>query len=204
MRVNRQIVGFKKIKFYTMENVGAGKLSMPEQEMHTTAFWLHFPAAFLARSDRTRLRRRKQSGIAGTGQRAAHGGRAALLCAIRATSGWALGEGRPGRPRRWRWGRRIRLPLGACLSESIPLRHYPGGVAEAAPRSTAVGVAAICLQQTGELLAGGACEKSGLPFVRRARRARLASGEEAVMRILREAMGRGTQRTCLTVESLYT
>ena len=48
VRLNRQIVGFKKIKFYTMENVGAGNLSMPEQEMHTTAFWLHFPAAFLA------------------------------------------------------------------------------------------------------------------------------------------------------------
>jgi DEAD/DEAH box helicase domain-containing protein len=47
VRVNRQIVGFKKIKFYTLENVGAGKLSMPEQEMHTTAFWLHFPAPFL-------------------------------------------------------------------------------------------------------------------------------------------------------------
>ena len=46
VRVNRQIVGFKKIKFYTMENVGAGNLSMPEQEMHTTAFWLHFPAEF--------------------------------------------------------------------------------------------------------------------------------------------------------------
>ncbi len=49
VRVNRQIVGFKKIKFYTMENVGAGNLSMPEQEMHTTAFWLTFPAAFLGR-----------------------------------------------------------------------------------------------------------------------------------------------------------
>ena len=48
VRVNRQIVGFKKIKFYTMENVGAGNLSLPEQEMHTTAFWLHFPAEFLA------------------------------------------------------------------------------------------------------------------------------------------------------------
>ena len=44
--MNRQIVGFKKIKFYTMENVGAGNLSMPEQEMHTTAFWLTFPEAF--------------------------------------------------------------------------------------------------------------------------------------------------------------
>ena len=49
VRLNRQIVGFKKIKFYTGENVGSGKLSLPEQEMHTTAFWLHFPEAFLAR-----------------------------------------------------------------------------------------------------------------------------------------------------------
>ncbi|HYP15053.1 MAG TPA: DEAD/DEAH box helicase, partial [Bryobacteraceae bacterium] len=48
IRVNRQIVGWKKIKFFTLENVGAGHLSMPEQEMHTTAFWLHFPAEFLA------------------------------------------------------------------------------------------------------------------------------------------------------------
>ncbi len=48
VRVNRQVVGFKKVKFYTLENVGAGHLSMPEQEMHTTSFWLHFPAPFLA------------------------------------------------------------------------------------------------------------------------------------------------------------
>jgi DEAD/DEAH box helicase domain-containing protein len=49
VRVNRQIVGFKKVKFYTMENVGAGNLSIPEQEMHTTSFWLHFPKEFLER-----------------------------------------------------------------------------------------------------------------------------------------------------------
>ncbi|MCL4794766.1 MAG: DEAD/DEAH box helicase [Bryobacteraceae bacterium] len=46
VRVNRQIVGFKKVKFYTMENVGAGALSLPEQEMHTTSCWLHFPPRF--------------------------------------------------------------------------------------------------------------------------------------------------------------
>ena len=64
VRLNRQIVGFKKIKFYTMENVGAGNLSMPEQEMHTTAFWLHFPEAFLARfPDLTPTER--QSGLVG-------------------------------------------------------------------------------------------------------------------------------------------
>lgn len=66
VRVNTQVVGFKKIKFYTMENVGAGKLSMPEQEMHTTSFWLHFPAAFLAGLGEYSAEER-QSGIAGLG-----------------------------------------------------------------------------------------------------------------------------------------
>ena len=46
VRVKRQVVGFKKIKFYTLENIGAGLLSLPEQEMHTTAFWLHFETEF--------------------------------------------------------------------------------------------------------------------------------------------------------------
>jgi DEAD/DEAH box helicase domain-containing protein len=46
VRVKRQVVGFKKIKFYSLENIGAGQLSLPEQEMHTTAFWLHFASGF--------------------------------------------------------------------------------------------------------------------------------------------------------------
>lgn len=66
VRVNRQIVGFKKVKFYTQENVGAGHLSIPEQEMHTTAFWLHFPETFLARfPDLTPTE--KQHGLVGLG-----------------------------------------------------------------------------------------------------------------------------------------
>ena len=66
VRLNTQVVGFKKIKFYTMENVGAGDLSMPEQEMHTTSFWLHFPEAFLARfADLTPTE--KHSGLVGLG-----------------------------------------------------------------------------------------------------------------------------------------
>jgi DEAD/DEAH box helicase domain-containing protein len=47
VRLNRQIIGFKKLKFYTNENVGAGDLQMPEQEVHTTSFWLHFPSSYL-------------------------------------------------------------------------------------------------------------------------------------------------------------
>ena len=38
--VRSQVVGFKKIKFFTNENVGDGKLELPENEMHTTAFWI--------------------------------------------------------------------------------------------------------------------------------------------------------------------
>ncbi len=53
VRVKRQVVGFKKIKFYTLENVGAGILNLPEQEMHTTAFWLHFAPEFFDHFDQS-------------------------------------------------------------------------------------------------------------------------------------------------------
>jgi DEAD/DEAH box helicase domain-containing protein len=43
VHVATQVVGFKKIKFHTMENVGAGDLSLPQNEMHTTAYWLTVP-----------------------------------------------------------------------------------------------------------------------------------------------------------------
>jgi hypothetical protein len=38
-----RVVGFKKIKFYTNENVGSGELDLPEQQMHTTSYWLALP-----------------------------------------------------------------------------------------------------------------------------------------------------------------
>jgi DEAD/DEAH box helicase domain-containing protein len=40
VHVASRVVGFKKIKFYTNENVGSGDLDLPEQQMHTTAYWL--------------------------------------------------------------------------------------------------------------------------------------------------------------------
>jgi len=43
VHVTSQVVGFKKIKFHTNENVGAGELTMPENEMHTTSYWLTIP-----------------------------------------------------------------------------------------------------------------------------------------------------------------
>ena len=48
VHVVSRVVGFKKIKFYTNENVGSGDLDLPEQQMHTTSYWLTIPADVLA------------------------------------------------------------------------------------------------------------------------------------------------------------
>jgi DEAD/DEAH box helicase domain-containing protein len=48
VHVVSRVVGFKKIKFYTNENVGSGELDLPEQQMHTTSYWLTIPARTLA------------------------------------------------------------------------------------------------------------------------------------------------------------
>ena len=48
VHVSSRVVGFKKIKFYTNENVGSGELDLPEQQMHTTAYWLTVPKAVMA------------------------------------------------------------------------------------------------------------------------------------------------------------
>jgi DEAD/DEAH box helicase domain-containing protein len=144
VRVTRQIVGFKKIKFYTMENVGAGKLNMPEQEMHTTAFWLHFPAAFLARlAEFTPTE--KQSGISGLGSALRTVASLLLMCDPR--------------------------DLGVALSEEIAggletfepnlylYDNYPGGIGQSAPLYR---LTPELLRQTAGLLAACACE-SGCP-----------------------------------------
>jgi DEAD/DEAH box helicase domain-containing protein len=47
VHVSSRVVGFKKIKFYTNENVGSGELDLPEQQMHTTAYWLTVPRAVM-------------------------------------------------------------------------------------------------------------------------------------------------------------
>jgi DEAD/DEAH box helicase domain-containing protein len=47
VHVVSRVVGFKKIKFYTNENVGSGDLDLPEQQMHTTSYWLTIPETVL-------------------------------------------------------------------------------------------------------------------------------------------------------------
>jgi DEAD/DEAH box helicase domain-containing protein len=48
VHVVSRVVGFKKIKFYTNENVGSGELDLPEQQMHTTSYWLTLPRDTMA------------------------------------------------------------------------------------------------------------------------------------------------------------
>ncbi len=50
-----KVTMFKKIKYHTHENVGWGSISVPEQEMHTTACWLIPPAELVNRYDRDTL-----------------------------------------------------------------------------------------------------------------------------------------------------
>ena len=146
VRLNRQIVGFKKIKFYTMENVGAGNLSMPEQEMHTTAFWLHFPETFLARfPDLTPTE--KQSGLVGLGALLRTVGSLRVMCDPR--------------------------DLGISITEAIAgslqtfepnlylYDNYPGGIGQSAP----------LFKMTRSLLEGAAAVLRGLSAAKPAARA---------------------------------
>jgi len=49
VQVVRKVVGYKKIKFYTSENLGYGDVSLPEKDMHTTSYWFTIPRDLLNR-----------------------------------------------------------------------------------------------------------------------------------------------------------
>ncbi|HUQ95235.1 MAG TPA: DEAD/DEAH box helicase [Bryobacteraceae bacterium] len=144
VRVNRQVVGFKKVKFYTLENVGSGHLSMPQQEMHTTSFWLHFPEKFLDRFPEFSPCQ-KLNGLTGLGN------------AMRAISALLL----MCDPR----------DVGVSLTEDIAqgrksfepdlflYDNYPGGIGQSAPLFQ---MRMKLLQATLQLIAACPCE-SGCP-----------------------------------------
>ncbi len=54
VQVVRKVVGYKKIKFYTSENVGYGDVVLPEKDMHTTSYWFTVPKILLDRLPFTR------------------------------------------------------------------------------------------------------------------------------------------------------
>jgi len=51
VQVVEKVVGYKKIKFHTHENVGYGDVRLPDLEMHTTSCWLVVPEALVLALD---------------------------------------------------------------------------------------------------------------------------------------------------------
>ncbi|NLB57449.1 MAG: DUF1998 domain-containing protein, partial [Gammaproteobacteria bacterium] len=47
VHVVRRVSGYKKIRYYTHENIGYGPVNLPDQELHTTAAWWQLPQATL-------------------------------------------------------------------------------------------------------------------------------------------------------------
>ncbi|GAA3912339.1 DEAD/DEAH box helicase [Luteimonas lutimaris] len=50
VHVVRRVAGYKKIRYYSHENIGYGPVNLPDQELHTTAAWWQLPQATLLRA----------------------------------------------------------------------------------------------------------------------------------------------------------
>ncbi|MFD1426557.1 DEAD/DEAH box helicase [Kroppenstedtia sanguinis] len=74
--VNALATLFKKIKFGTHENIGSGPIQLPEEEMHTTAYWLTAGEEIASRLGREDL----QSGLVGLSHVLSHLAPLYLMC----------------------------------------------------------------------------------------------------------------------------
>jgi DEAD/DEAH box helicase domain-containing protein len=156
--VRSQVVGFKKIKFFTNENIGAGKLELPENEMHTTAFWITPERELLAGlpfalSDR-------QSGIFGV-LHALHSMSTLLLMCDGRDLGTAVGERPPGPGIETEWREYVPAASGAEIKEFFEPNlylydAYPGGIGFSEPLYR---VHNLLLARTRELIAACPCDQ---------------------------------------------
>jgi DEAD/DEAH box helicase domain-containing protein len=158
VQINTQVVGFKKIKFHTMENVGSGELMLPEQEMHTTAFWLKLPREMLEELPYHRAER--QDGVKGLSTALQAIAALLVMCDAR-DLGVAVGQNeiegahakRPHKPER-------SAPAEEIFEPNIYLYDkYPGGVGLSEPLFR---MSATLLANTQQLIAGCSCS-SGCP-----------------------------------------
>ena len=157
--VRSQVVGFKKIKFFTNENVGSGKLELPENEMHTTAFWITLQHELLAGLPFTLSER--QSGIFGLIYALASMATLLLMC-DRRDLGTAVGE-RPlhgGTDVEWQ---EFATAPGAEKELFEPNLYlydaYPGGIGFSEPLYR---ICQVLLTRTQELITACPCD-NGCP-----------------------------------------
>jgi DEAD/DEAH box helicase domain-containing protein len=92
--VAEKVVGFKKIKHGTLENVGSGEVDLPQQEMQTTAAWLTAAPETLARVSRSR--EELIDGLRGVAFLLHHLAPIFLLCDVRDLGSW-LGDTTPAK-----------------------------------------------------------------------------------------------------------
>ncbi len=90
--VAEKVVGFKKIKMGTLENVGSGEVELPQQEMQTTAAWITVGPNVLARVSRSR--EELIDGLRAVTYLLHHLAPIFLLCDIRDLGSW-LGDTTP-------------------------------------------------------------------------------------------------------------
>jgi DEAD/DEAH box helicase domain-containing protein len=150
VHVSSRVVGFKKIKFYTNENVGSGELDLPEQQMHTTAYWLTVPREVTAALPYAPDDRR--DGIVGLAFAMRHIAQLLLMC-DRQDIGISIGTGEHGEePDLTRSG------VPARLSDEPRIfiyDNYPGGIGFSAPLFT---MHEELLVRTGQLISGCECD----------------------------------------------
>jgi DEAD/DEAH box helicase domain-containing protein len=86
----RRVAGYKKIRYYTHENIGWGNIALPDHEMHTSAIWWTLAAETLA----TRFASRWEAidGLLGAAW-ALHHAAALLSLSERRDLGRAVGDG---------------------------------------------------------------------------------------------------------------
>src|SRR5919109_915973 len=90
--VAEKVVGFKKIKLGTLENVGSGEVELPQQEKQTTSAWITVPPATLERVSRSR--EELIDGLRAVTYLLHHLAPIFLLCDIRDLGSW-LGDTTP-------------------------------------------------------------------------------------------------------------
>jgi DEAD/DEAH box helicase domain-containing protein len=149
VHVSTRVVGFKKIKFYTNENVGSGELDLPEQQMHTTAFWLTVPKEVIAKLPFAADDRR--DGIVGLAFAMRQVAQLLLMC-DRHDIGISLGSGDRGEsPDLTTTG----VPTTVSDEPRIFIYdNYPGGIGFSEPL---FGMDDALLHRTRELIAGCPC-----------------------------------------------
>jgi DEAD/DEAH box helicase domain-containing protein len=154
VHVSSRVVGFKKIKFYTNENVGSGDLDLPEQQMHTTAYWLTVPAGVMAALPFTADDRR--DGVVGLSFAMRQVAQLLLMC-DRQDIGISIGSGNEGdSPDLARTGEPLTLSDEPRI---FVYDNYPGGIGFSEPLFT---MDEELRRRTRDLIAGCHC-RQGCP-----------------------------------------